>query len=343
MPDKLIACCLSAAGIAIMAIFWIKGIRTSVYRRRNIALPGAIIAAVGFIAYLVLGDGEMLEYPMRFAHVSVWLMALLGVMMFISNIELMRREGMRPSNMVGTFLGVIIIAGTGVIYLITGVLYRAQLGFLSRFLPLYFYTLLDYCECLMLGMMIMGYIAAKSTPRYDKDYIIILGCSISKTGGLLPLLKGRTNRAVRYAWDQERASGKPLKYVPSGGKGADEVMSEGSAMELYLLAHGAEPYEVMPERQSTSTAENLAFSKKLIDEAMPGAKVAFSTTNYHVLRSGILARGIGLDAEGIASSTKWYFWPNGFAREVAAMFAMSKKSHLIAAAGLAVICALLSV
>ena len=190
----------------------------------------------------------------------------------------------------------------------------------------------------MLGIIIMGWIAALQKPQYNKDFIIIPGCSISKTGGLLPLLRGRTNRAVRYAWDQEIATGKKVCYVPSGGQGADEIMSEGSAMELYLLAHGAETDEVFPERESTSTYENFAFSKKVIDAQSSGAKVAFSTTNYHVLRCGLLARRVGLDAEGIASRTKWYFWPNGFAREVVAIFAMSRKAHAIAAAVITALC-----
>ena len=48
---------------------------------------------------------------------------------------------------------------------------------------------------------------------------------------------------------------------------------------------------------------------------MKEAKVVFSTTNYHVFRSGVWANLAGLKAEGIGSSTKWWFWPNAFIRE----------------------------
>ena len=184
----------------------------------------------------------------------------------------------------------------------------------------------------------MGFLAARHKPAYDKDFVIIPGCSISKQGGLLPLLKGRTNRAIRFAWDQERATGKPVHYIPTGGQGPDEIMSEGSAMEFYLLSHGAEQYEVLPEKTSVNTYENMLFSKRLIDEVAPEAKTCFVTTNYHVLRSGILARKVGLDAEGLASDTKWYFWPNGFAREVIAILVMAPWLHL-AAAGIGFLCA----
>ena len=63
---------------------------------------------------------------------------------------------------------------------------------------------------------------------------------------------------------------------------------------------------------------------------MPDAKVCFVTTNYHVLRSGMLARKAGLDAEGLASTTKWYFWPNGLARELVAITSMYRLWQLAA-------------
>ena len=52
-------------------------------------------------------------------------------------------------------------------------------------------------------------------------------------------------------------------------------------------------------------------------EDIPGGEgnVAFSTTNYHVFRSGLMARRVGMDAVGMGSRTKWYFWPNAAVRE----------------------------
>ena len=60
------------------------------------------------------------------------------------------------------------------------------------------------------------------------------------------------------------------------------------------------------------------FSKKIIND--PQAKVAFATTNYHVFRSGVWASLAGLEAEGIGSGTKWWFWPNAFIRECVGLF-----------------------
>ena len=71
--------------------------------------------------------------------------------------------------------------------------------------------------------------------------------------------------------------------------------------------------------------------------------MVFATTNYHMLRSGILAHKAGLDAQGIAGDTKWYFWPNGFIREFFGILAMNMKSHVFTAIILAVICTIIGV
>ena len=56
-------------------------------------------------------------------------------------------------------------------------------------------------------------------------------------------------------------------------------------------------------------------SKQLIEAINDNPKVLFSTTNYHVFRSGIFARSVNMKAQGIGAKTKWYFWPNAAIRE----------------------------
>ena len=259
----------------------------------------------------------------------LWVYALIaaGATLFLSvcGISLLRHEGFRPRNLMGVALGLGWTGGNLLCILLSA---AAPGRFLARLLAL----LGCYFDFFLSGVLLMAFLAAKHKPAYDKDYVIIPGCSISRQGGLLPLLKGRTNRAIRFAWDQERATGQPARYIPTGGQGPDEIMSEGSAMEFYLLSHGAEQYEVLPEKASTDTYENMLFSKKIIDEAKSGEKTCFVTTNYHVLRSGMLAKKAGLDAEGLASGTKWYFWPNGLARECIAVISLYPWQQAAAAA-----------
>ncbi|MBR3642776.1 MAG: hypothetical protein IKN57_04630, partial [Parasporobacterium sp.] len=62
-----------------------------------------------------------------------------------------------------------------------------------------------------------------------------------------------------------------------------------------------------------------------------------------MFRSGILARRVGLDAEGVASKTKWYFWPNGFVREFIAILDLQKREHIIASGVIFTGCLILAV
>ena len=357
---------LAACGVG-QGILLHRSMGRTIYAYRNIGLIGGILFTVvllilhGRFWLEIGGDAEpveiyrqMLSFPRTFSYYAVFVILFLCVLLGISNIALIRHEGFCLHNALAILVAALYIGGTVVIYLIADHLIGdvfTPLGLggkpfflvLGTVVPLFLLLMLCYFECILAGSMILGWIAARSVPKYDKDFIVILGCSIDKRGGLLPLLKGRVNRAVRFAWEQEIATGKPLKYVPSGGQGPNEIMSEGSAMELYLLTHGAEAYEVFPEKKSRNTLENFQYSKAVMEGILPNPKVAFATTNYHILRSGILARKAGLDAEGIAGDTKWYFWPNGFVREFFGILALERKAHCLVAALMGAACLLIGI
>lgn len=291
----------------------------------------------------------MLTFPREFSYYTVLVIFAIGLLLCISNVALIRHEGFHLYNALGILLVVFYVSGTVICYWLSDLFaaHRASLPAALQtagtVMDLFLLLMLCYFECIFVGAAILGFKAAKHVPSFDKDYIVILGCSIDKRGGLLPLLKGRVNRAMRFAWQQEIATGKPLKYVPSGGQGANEIMSEGSAMEMYLLSKGAEQDEVFPEKSSVNTFENFRLSKEIIDGLNPDAKVAFATTNYHVLRSGILARRAGVEAEGIAGDTKWYFWPNGFIREFFAILTLEKRAHIATGTGLFILSSLVGI
>lgn len=359
---------LLLAGIIFMLILLMRSIHKSLYLYRNVAYIGGILFAalllLSLYSYLIsclletksltlqVLFREFVDFPARFSLFAFPVFSVICLLLIISNLSLIRHEGLRLKNILGVILGVMILGGTGAEYALAhfvennlllnqpeSIILRTVYTFGNLFLLL----LICYFECFFVGTVIMGYMAAKQVPKYDKDFIIILGCSIDKKGGLRPLLKGRANRAIRYAWEQEIATGRPVKYVPSGGQGADEIMSEGSAMELYLLVHGAEPDEIFPEKESKNTYENFLYSGRIIKEINPDAKVCFATTNYHMFRSGMLARKAGLDAEGISSKTKWYFWPNGFVREFFGIVNMKRREHLMVAGILFAGCALVGI
>ena len=167
----------------------------------------------------------------------------------------------------------------------------------------------------------------KKKVPYNKDYMIILGCKIRNDGTLTPLLKGRVDRALDFRKEQVNNTGKDLIFIPSGGKGRDEVISEAEAIKNYLLDQGIKEKNIILENKSTNTYENIKFSNKLINKK--NTNICFSTTNYHVLRAGLIATTQGLKIDGIGSRTKSYYWINAFIREFIGTLYSEKKKHII--------------
>ncbi len=109
------------------------------------------------------------------------------------------------------------------------------------------------------------------------------------------------------------------------------------------MEHGVPEYHIIEEDDSTSTRENMNFSWLLIDDPEVDEKVAFSTTNYHVFRSGMMARQAGVKAEGMAADTKWYYWPNATVREYIGFLTENRAKQLMAVAGMILIYSVLIV
>jgi uncharacterized SAM-binding protein YcdF (DUF218 family) len=170
--------------------------------------------------------------------------------------------------------------------------------------------------------------AARHIPKYDKDYVIILGCKIKKDGTPTPLLKGRVDKAIEFAKKQKEETGKDIIFVPSGGKGSDEVISEAESMRDYLIKKGIPKKNIIIENKSTNTVENMKYSNSIIIGKKKEAKICFATTNYHVFRSGVIANDMGIDIEGMGSKTKWYYYTNAIIREFIANILSEKWKHV---------------
>ena len=94
--------------------------------------------------------------------------------------------------------------------------------------------------------------------KKNLDYIIVLGAHVDGTRMTLALLE-RARRALLYLEENPGT-----KAVLSGGKGDGENISEAEAMYRYLTGHGINGDRLMREEESTSTKENLEFSRRKI-------------------------------------------------------------------------------
>ena len=260
--------------------------------------------------------GRLLSSAKTFAILTFPFLFLFSAALVISNLSLIRHEGFRPVNLLGILLAILLVGGEALIFGLdfyaTGSETEVMLHdmFTNLFAAIYLYF-----ECMMLGTMAADAIAARYEPKKDKDYIIVLGCAIRKDGTPTPLLRGRLDRALSFARAQEAETGKAPIFVLSGGQGPDECVSEAECMRRYLAEQGVPAERMLLEDRSADTAENMKNSKELILARNENAVVAFSTTKYHVFRSGLKARRVKLRALGMGSRTKWYFWPNAAVRE----------------------------
>ena len=167
---------------------------------------------------------------------------------------------------------------------------------------------------------------------HNVDYTIILGCSLLGDGSPTPILRNRIDRAVEFAKEQFADTGKQTVFVPSGGQGSDEVISEAESMKRYLIAQGIPEEQILIENKSVNTYQNMLFSKNLIEsktEDFSKVNIAFSTTNYHVFRGYTLAEKVGMKAHGLSAKTKLYFYPNAFIREFIGLLVAERRKHII--------------
>ena len=256
-----------------------------------------------------------------------------AIFMLFSNLTLIKRESKRWQNALGIIIGVIMVIGEVLMLYLESRDYsgsETQLKIIDCAIDI-FCAVFVLMECLLIGAIICGLMAAFHTPSYDQDYIIILGCTIKKDGSLYPLIQGRVDRAIAFYRKQIELKGRAPILLPSGGKGSDEMISEGAAMARYLKEQGIPEEHILPETAAANTLQNIKFSKELIEkreaESKAGnkpVKVSFSTTKYHIFRSGILSHQADLDADGMGSATKWYFWPNAFLRELIGLISYKK-------------------
>ena len=152
-------------------------------------------------------------------------------------------------------------------------------------------------------------------PKPGADYIIVLGAAVYGEEPSITL-QHRLEGAARYLDENPNTKG-----VVSGGQGAGEDISEAECMRRYLEIHGIEPERILVEDQSTSTKENLAFSKAVIEsDGGDVSRVAVVSSGYHLYRAKTMARLLGMQATGVVGSDGYPLYMFGmYLREAAAV------------------------
>lgn len=270
----------------------------------------------------------------NFISITMIPLVLFCLVLSISNIRLVRHEGFRVQNLLGFMLGILVAGGIAAMYFAGKYIYSGSLTqelLLSTINSAVSVTFC-YMECLLVSTVFCALMSTKYKIKQPMDYIIILGCAIRKDGSPTPILRGRIDRALTFEKEQFEKWNRHAKFVPSGGQGSNEVISEAESMKRYLTEQGVPEESILKEDKSVNTYQNMAFSKKVIEAdagELSKASIAFSTTNYHVFRGYTLAKRLGMKVKGLSAKTKLYFFPNAFLREFVGLIVEQKIRHIL--------------
>lgn len=239
-----------------------------------------------------------------------------------------RKEGRSLQNMLSLLMGILVGVGELCFFLffIFPIFWSDRNSeFITTGMKVLLFISLSVIYVSVVFVSFMSYtVLLQLIPRKrDFDYVIIHGSGLLRGKEVSKLLADRIDKAIEV---YEKDPTPPI-LIPSGGKGRDEDISEAEAMEQYLIEHGIPKEHIIKEDRSTTTKENLAFSKKIIDERDADPYVALVTSNYHVYRALSLCDDMDLECTGIGAHVARYYWPSALLREFAAI--MSKKKNLL--------------
>lgn len=292
-------------------------------------------ALLSLIPFIINISGEYAIQVMLVVFLATTVTLLIVPFSLIHNgIVMIKNEGRSTAHMLSLGLGIVVLIGelmtayNIVFYSFVYGVERAQRYFSSDaflvqalIIVTVVYGSLSFVTFMIYSVFLMIIPRSK-----DFDYVIIHGAGLINGEKVSRLLQERLDKAILvYSKDPS-----PTKLIPSGGKGSDENISEAEAMKRYLLEQGIPESDILMEDRSTTTLENLKFSKDIIDSREGRKYTALVTSNYHVYRALRYCRRVGLKCKGIGSRIALYYWPSALIREFIAVHTEKKHAILFA-------------
>ena len=248
-----------------------------------------------------------------------------GIFLIFNGFILLKKEGFSKANLLSPIMGIVILFFF-VLMWIRAVLVTNEFFFTNHWINIlvmfiiYTYIIFGFA---FVGFMMYSCVYLWLPKKQHYDFIIIHGAGLLNGEKVTPLLKRRIDKAVQ-AFHQSKNP--HIQLIASGGQGSDEKISEAQAMYNYLVEQTDVPKEaILLEEKSTTTYENLLFSKELGEQLVENPRFLFVTNDYHVFRTSTYARQIGMQGDGLGCSTASYYIPSAFIREYVAMCVKMKK------------------
>ena len=245
-----------------------------------------------------------------------------GIFLIINGFILLKKEGFSKANLLSPIMGIVILLFFVFMWIRAGFVttdYNHWINIPVVFI-IYTYIIFGFA---FVGFMMYSCVYLWLPKKQHYDFIIIHGAGLLDGERVTPLLKRRIDKAVQ-AFHQSKNP--HIRLIASGGQGSDEKISEAQAMYNYLAEHTDVPKEaIILEEKSTTTYENLLFSKEIGEQLIENPRFLFVTNDYHVFRTSTYARQIGMQGDGLGCSTASYYIPSAFIREYVAMCVKMKK------------------
>ena len=187
-------------------------------------------------------------------------------------------------------------------------------GLFRKKLPEKIHTAAHVLAVLALAaLLVLGGLQVSGTRRRPEEgqavTMVILGCRVNGTEPSL-MLWNRINTAQKYLEEHP-----DVKAVCSGGQGSDERISEARCIYEKLVQAGIGAERLYLEEGSSSTKENIAFSKALIEKEGLAPDVLLVSNDYHCYRALQLAEKAGMNAYAWPARTASYLIPTYVLRE----------------------------
>lgn len=142
---------------------------------------------------------------------------------------------------------------------------------------------------------------ADAPPSRPFDVILVLGARVRADGGPGPSVRRRVAHAVR-----EFRRGAAPRLLMSGGS-FEGLPAESHVMRDLAVDAGVPGDRILVEERSRNTLENMAFSLPIL-ERNDWRRVLVVTDGFHMPRSLLILRRLGIDATGSRASgaPAWY-------------------------------------
>ena len=308
----------------IVTIILIGAFIFSILRdRRSLWNPALLISSLIFsyisIAKLLYDLGlNSVSFVFESFSVIMVLIVIFGSALFLvyNGLVLLRREGLSKTNLLSLVMGMMIILFFILVYLnFSSNLFCENVYANILFIIIVYSYLLFGCAFAGFLLYSILYLAIPKKKQYD--FIIIHGAGLKEGRKLTPLLKQRVDKAVEAFKQSENPN---IKIIASGGKGSDEEISEAQAIANYLVEEAEIPIDkIILEDKSTTTYENLQYSKVCGESEVDSPRFLFVTNNYHVYRTSAYAKKVGLVGDGLGCRTARYYIPSALIREFIAL------------------------